>query len=102
MKHIMRRASPDNYKPHKHKFRATWVSRFCKRWKLSVQKLRNRKTKSAYERMHQIQNYHHWLIYDFQNPENFKGVDGYFDERQYLDVRRDVKKKQRKQYDSTC
>ena len=47
-----------------------WVRRFCKRHSISLQK-RNIKYSTVFERKHQIENYDKWLIYHFQDPDNY-------------------------------
>ena len=66
--------------PNKYTFKKGWVRRFCKRHNLSVQRRKNKKKKSVYERLHIISNYHWWVIYQFQDPDNYNGKkDQYFD-----------------------
>ena len=39
------------------------TGKFCKRFRISVQKKTNNKSKSVYERIHKVQNYHYYVIY---------------------------------------
>ena len=48
-----------------------WVRRFCKRHSISLQKRSNIKCSTVFERKHQIENYDKWLIYHFQDPDNY-------------------------------
>ena len=58
----------ENYKG----FRSSWVRRWCRRWKVSLQKRTNRKSATFYNRLHIINAYHRKLIYQVQDPNNFK------------------------------
>ena len=46
-----------------------WLTRFMKDKRISLQRKTNRKGKSVYQRLHQISNYHHFVIYKMANPE---------------------------------
>ena len=47
----------------KNKFGCKWKNNFCRRWKISLQAKTNNKSKSAYERIHQVMNFHYYAIY---------------------------------------
>ena len=56
------------------------MRRFCKRHNLSVQRRKHKKKKSVYQRLYIISNFHWWLIYQFQDPDNYNGKKNqYFD-----------------------
>ena len=46
-----------------------WLKRWMKDNRISNKRKTNRKAKSVYERLHQISNYHHFVIYNMANPE---------------------------------
>ena len=76
----------------RHKFKDAWVRRFCRRWNISLRKKSNAKCKSVFERLHQVKNYDWWLIYKFQNPDNFDGPYFSFEEfveKEVLDTEQD-------------
>lgn len=52
------------------KISRTWLKRWMKDNKISTKRRTNRKGKSIYERMHQISNYHHFVIYNMADPNN--------------------------------
>lgn len=66
MKRICDKDKPVGYDPKKNKFSDMWKSKFCKRWKISVQKKTNQKNKSVFERIHQVKNYHFYTIYNMR------------------------------------
>ena len=91
-KFICNKHKPPKYDPNRHKFKDAWVRRFCRRWNISLRKKSNAKCKSVFERLHQVKNYDWWLIYKFQNPDNFD--DPYFSfeefvEKEVLDTEQD-------------
>ena len=63
MKQICEKDKPQGYDPKKDVFSNKWKSKFCKRWKISVQKKTNGKSKSVAERIHKVKNYHFYTIY---------------------------------------
>ena len=63
MKRICDKDKPQGYDPTKHKFTSKWKAGFIKRWKISVQKKTNNKSKSVLERIHKVRNYHYYTIY---------------------------------------
>ena len=73
MKQTCRRMKPfgksfDNYSG----FNSAWVRRFCRRWRISLQRKTTKKTKHYFERLHLIQEYHRKLLYELQDPKNFE------------------------------
>ena len=71
---------------------APWRIINIRRWNISLRKKSNAKCKSVFERLHQVKNYDWWLIYKFQNPDNFD--DPYFSfeefvEKEVLDTEQD-------------
>ena len=64
MKDICDSDKPNGYNPEKDKFGHTWVTKFMKRKKLSVRRSTNKKTKSIWERLHKIHNFHHYCVYE--------------------------------------
>ncbi len=70
---LCKKLKPQGYDPAKHKFRQAWVRRFCKRWHISLRRKSNSKCSTVFERLHQIKNYDHWLIYQWQDPANYDG-----------------------------
>ena len=92
MRILCNKHKPPKYDPNRHKFKDAWVRRFCRRWNISLRKKSNAKCKSVFERLHQVKNYDWWLIYKFQNPDNFD--DPYFSfeefvEKEVLDTEQD-------------
>ena len=77
MKLLCEKHQPEHYDPTIYKFRNSWVRRFCRRWNISLRKKGNKKCSSVYERLHQIKNYDHFVIYQMQDPSNWD--DKYFD-----------------------
>ena len=71
MRVLMKKRNPNGYNPSKHKFKTTWVRRFCIRWNVSLRRKSNTKCSTVFERYSQISNYDKWLIYHFQDPGNF-------------------------------
>ena len=71
MKILCEKHKPEHYDPTKHKFKNSWVRRFCRRKNISLRKKGNKKCSSVYERLHQIKNYDHFLIYQMQDPSNW-------------------------------
>ena len=63
MTRICKEDKPEGYDPEKNKFGDCWKTKFCKRWRISVQKKTNDKSKSVYERIHKVSNYHYYAIY---------------------------------------
>ena len=63
MKRICEKDKPEGYDPKVDKFTDKWKAQFIKRWKISVQKKTNNKSKSVLERIHQVKNYHYYTIY---------------------------------------
>ena len=73
---------PQGFDPEKHKFKSSWVRRFCKMHSLLLRRKNNVKCSSAFERIHTISNYDHWLIYQWQDPENYD--DPYFTREKFV------------------
>ena len=48
------------------------MRQFCKRHSISLQKRSNIKCSTAFERKHQVENYDKWLIYHWQDPDNYE------------------------------
>ena len=63
MRIIYKEDKPAGYDPEKCTFSDNWKVKFCKRWRISVQKKTNNKSKSVYERIHKVSNYHWYAIY---------------------------------------
>ena len=63
MKLICNKDKPAGYDPKKDKFLQQWKTNFCQRWKISVQRQTNEKSKSVLERIHLVKNYHWYTIY---------------------------------------
>ncbi len=55
---------PNGYDPQKDKFKQHWDTNFMKRKHLSVRVSTNKKTKSIWERLHKVHNFHHYCVYD--------------------------------------
>jgi len=83
MKILCEKHKPDNYDPSKDKFKSAWVRRYCKRKNISLRKKGNGKCSSIFERLHQIKNYDKWLLYHWQDPNNFD--DPYFDYETFVE-----------------
>ena len=58
MKRICEKDKPEGYDPKVDKFTNKWKAQFIKRWKISVQKKTNNKSKSILERIHKVKNCH--------------------------------------------
>ena len=58
----------DNYKG----FQFSWAGRFCRRWKISLQRKTTKKTQHYFERLHDIEAHHRKLLYEVQDPKNFE------------------------------
>ena len=63
MKFICQQDQPDGYDPNKHKFTDPWCRAYCLRWRISVQRKTNKKSKSAFERVHLVSNFLYYVIY---------------------------------------
>ena len=64
MRNVCKKDMPEGYDPNKpNQFGSRWRTNFCKRWKISSQKKTNSKSKSVYERIHKVRNYHYYVIY---------------------------------------
>ena len=70
-------------------FKSSWVRRWCKRWHVSCQRRTNRKSVHIYNRLHLIEKYHKQLIFDLQNPENFKFPNNWFSKSWYVENHRE-------------
>lgn len=77
------RDQPPKFKPGYHKWGNGWQARFCKRWKISRQKKTKKKTEDVFMRLHEINNYHYFTLYLWQDPDNYQ--DPYFSEANYVD-----------------
>ena len=82
----------ENYKG----FGYGWSRRFCKRWRISLQRKTTKKTVAVFQRLHKIQQYHRTLIYDLQDPRNFgeernpqEKRNNWFSQAWYVDNHRD-------------
>ena len=53
----------------KNLFTCKWARGFCKRYRISNQRMTNNKAKSILEKIHLVSNYHQWLIYQFATEE---------------------------------
>ena len=71
MRIACKKHKPAKYDPNKHKFKTAWVRRFCKRHSRSLQKRSNIKCSTVFERKHQVEKYDKWLIYNWQDPDNY-------------------------------
>ena len=58
---------PVGYDPTKDKFSQTWCRKFMRRKGFSMRKAANKKKKTIWQRMHKIQNFHHFAIYRLPN-----------------------------------
>ena len=64
MRRICKIDKPDGYDlSQSNQFGDQWKTSFCKRWNISSQKKTNSKSKSVYERIHKVKNYHYYVIY---------------------------------------
>ena len=61
MKHIVRVDLPDV--DTRNKFKNVWLKNFCRRFRISWQRRRNKKNKGVMERLNRAKSYHWWLIY---------------------------------------
>ena len=82
MRIACKKHKPVKYDPNKHKFKTAWVRRFCKRHSISLQKRSNIKCSTVFERKHQVENYDKWLIYHWQDPDNYD--EKYFSHETYV------------------
>ena len=71
MRQICAEKQPEGYDEETCVFSNMWVRSFCKRHGISLQRKTNSKSKSIFERLHLIKNYHQWLIYEIGNCEPY-------------------------------
>ena len=69
MTHVCERQKPVGYDPEKDKFTQRWKVNYCRRFKISVQRKTNRKSKCVWERIHLVMNYHWYTIYQLGNEK---------------------------------
>ena len=64
-----------SYDPKKNKFLNAWLKIFCKRFQISSQKQTNNKNHSVYERIHQVKNYHYYVVYKLRKESHKARMD---------------------------
>ena len=69
MKYHCETDKPQGYTSTKNKFKEHWVKKYMKRHQLSIRRKTNIKKKSIWERLHKIENYHHFCIYRVADAE---------------------------------